>query len=74
MACQLIAKLHGVLEESIQFSAGHLYFNTDDMAVFASWLGDGGGEVISDKGMTAVVTKEAASNIRYNCHFQRNHP
>ena len=42
------------------------------MTVFASWLGDGGGEGISDKGMTAVVTKEAASNTSYNCHYQRN--
>ena len=72
VARQLIAKVYGVPEESIQFSAGQLYFTTDNMAVFASWFGHSGDEGISDKGMTDVVTKEAASNTRYNCHFQRN--
>ena len=40
------------------------------MVVYASWLGDGGGEGISDKGLTAVVTKQAALNTSYNCHYQ----
>ena len=72
MARRLIAKSHYFLEESIQFLAGQLYFNTDNMAVFASWLGDGGGGGISDKGKTAVVIEEATSNISYKCHYQRN--
>ena len=76
VARQLIAKSHDVLVESIQFLAGYLYSITNDMAVFVSWLGGGGKERISDKEMTAVVTKETTSNVSYNCHYQhpRIHP
>ena len=41
------------------------------MAVFVSWLCDCGDEGISDKGMTAIVTKEATLDTRYTCHYQR---
>ena len=69
---RIIAKSHGVPESHVQFSARQLFFNTDDTAVFSNFSGDGGGEGVSDKGKTAVVTREAAQNKSYNCHYQGN--
>ena len=67
---RIIARSYGVPEDHIQFSARHLFLNTDDMAMFSNFNGDGGGEGISDKGKKAVVTKEAVQNKSYNCHYQ----
>ena len=69
---RIIARSYGVPEDHVQFSARQLFFNTDDMAIFSNFAGDGGGEGVSDKGKTAVVTREAAQSKSHNCHYQGN--
>ena len=69
-ARRLIAKSYGVPEDCIQFLCPQLYLNLDNIVVHASWLNGGGSEGIPDKGLAALITKQAVLNTSYNCHYQ----